>query len=375
MKSDLVPTDSQYPYVQLIEGKTNAQLAMAVVTVGDNQTYLAYENDLFLYQQATNTLQLIDKGQAADYGFIQQLYYDAATANVWVVRPNRLSIINTTSPLSANQTIALKNIVATRLFPLGKDWLISTMNQDLVIYNVENQQYTPLLLAKDDLAFTNSKVHFIKNQDALHFWIATDNGLYWASKTEGLLAHYEPNEQGANYLPVADIFHVSNAKMGDFWLATTSGLIHWMPPTIAKDATNIGVQRIVTTEQGLPNNELLAAYEDDDGFVWMPTPHGLIQWQIETGLSKTYQKEDGLSHGSFQEYAHTQAADGTLYFGGYQGFNVFHPKDFKAVNFRPENHIIITEYEQYASSSDKIENYLPEIIKNKSITLQPGDNF
>ncbi|MEM1119669.1 MAG: ATP-binding protein, partial [Bacteroidota bacterium] len=320
---------------------------------------------------------LLDKGSPLN-GYIGQLVSHTSANTILGTYQDRLFTINPRNLRIKDQPIQLKDIFGKGLFPLdtfNKQWLIYSKNEGLLVYDSTSQQLAPFSSANETINFQDRKIHFVKNHDSQHFWIATDNGIYWASKKEGLLTHYGPNEPGINQLPVADIFHIADAKEGGFWLATRSGLIYWIPPPLAKDTTEVGVRQIINTANGLLTNELLAAYEDDYGYVWMPTPKGLIQWQIKTGLSKTYQEEDGLSHGSFQEYAHTQAADGTLYFGSYQGFTTFHPKDFKAVNFNPENPLIITENEQHISATDKIENRLKEITQAKSITLQPGDKF
>lgn len=357
--------------------KDSEQLGVTVAAVGDSLVFLGFQSKLYVYQKQTRSLRLLDKGNLLN-GYIGQLVKHAPTNTVWGTYLDRLFTINQSNLRVKDQPIRLKDIHQRGLFPLdslSSQWLIYSEKEGLLVYDNATQQVASFPSVNGAIKFQDRKIHFVKNHDAQHFWIATDNGIYWASKKEGLLTHYGPNEQGIYQLPVANIFHIVDAKAGGFWLATRSGLVHWIPPPLAMDTTEVGVRQIVNTTHGLPTNELLAAYEDDYGFVWMPTPQGLIQWQIETGFSKTYQKEDGLSHGSFQEYAHTQTADGTLYFGSYQGFTTFHPKDFKDVNFNPENPLIITEYEQHTNATDKIENRLKEITQAKSITLQPGDKF
>ena len=156
-----------------------------------------------------------------------------------------------------------------------------------------------------------------------------------------------------------------------------SGLIYWNPSQ--NDSSHRDAHEGNTSDwkhfSKLPNNEILAAYEDDFGFVWMPTPHGLIQFQISTGLSKIYSVAQGLTDSGFQEYAHAVAEDGTLYLGGYNGFNIFHPRNFKNVNFNSQVPLIITDFEQHNVETGKIEYHLEQMMDKKEIVMRPGEKI
>lgn len=222
----------------------------------------------------------------------------------------------------------------------------------------------------------SANIHYFKREGKDKLWICSDAGLYLCSKENGVLARYNAFEEAPFYLPAQNIFHISDAKDGGYWLATMNGLIHLTESSHGTSQTVPTFEwKNHTDKDGLQTNEILAAYEDDYGFVWMPTPHGLIQLQINSGLSKIYLKKDGLSNSGFQEYAHGRAKDGTLYFGGYVGFNIFHPKDFKDVDWNPEVELIITDFEQHKDETDKIEFQLKQIVEEGEIVLQPGDKF
>ena len=222
------------------------------------------------------------------------------------------------------------------------------------------------------------KVHFVK-QFGEHLWIGTDDGLFIGSEEKGIQYHLNNNERNPLFLPANRFLDLLKSKDGGYWLATLEGLIY-----LKIDERNLSsgspqelpfTYRRYSREDGLLTNELLGVYEDDYGFLWIPTPHGLIQFQKHTQQSKAYQKSDGLTNSGFQEGAHLQAADGTLYMGGYQGYNIFHPKDFKDVSFNAEVPLVIMEYEQYNSQNNQIENRLSSLLKDQQITLEPGNKL
>lgn len=226
-----------------------------------------------------------------------------------------------------------------------------------------------------------SKIHFIEEGEEGQFWICSNTGLYLYSIEEGVIARYGNTQKGSYFLPASNFFHLSKAKFGGFWLATMNGLIYWQGLS-TKTNSFLKLQNCdsrsfcqFSIDNGLSNNEIFAAYEDDFGFVWMPTPHGLIQFQIDSGLSKTYLKSDGLSDSGFQEYVHLQLADGTFYFGGYNGFNILDPKDFKDVDLSPHAPLNIVDFEQYIDQTNQIEYQLADILRKGAIILKPGDKF
>ncbi len=257
-------------------------------------------------------------------------------------------------------------------------------NQGIILFDIEKESYTDFDKYNEFEAMANAQIHHFLKIDTQYFWTATDVGLYLCSFEKGVIAHYGNTQTGDYYLPANDFYHISKAKMGGYWLASMNGLIYWQPKHLShqneantdnKNNPKGASWKHFSTQNGLPTNEIFAAYEDDFGFVWIPTPHGLVQFEESSGLSKTYTKADGLSNSSFQEYAHDQAPDGTLFIGSYNGFNVFHPEDFKDVELIPQIPLIITDYEQHADDTDKIEYRLKEILEKGEIVLNPGDKL
>ena len=245
-------------------------------------------------------------------------------------------------------------------------------NKGIALFDIEKESHSKFTQKHGFKALGSAQIHHLLKIDEAHFWAATDAGLFLCSYEKGGLARFGEYEKDNHFLPANNFYHISKAKKEGYWLASTNGLIQF---SIDPAKPDIQQFKHFNTDKGLPTNELFAAYEDDYGFVWIPTPHGLVQFQVSTGLSKNYTKADGLSNSSFQEYAHARSPDGTFYFGSYEGFNIFHPKDFKEVELVPDVPLIITDFEQHLDETDKIEYSLEEILEKGEIVLQPGDKF
>lgn len=160
---------------------------------------------------------------------------------------------------------------------------------------------------------------FYENTEGM--WIATSQGLYLMNQRKKISACYAKFKKGKAFIPALNIKHIQEDKDGSFWMATGGdGLLHWQPKTEGYDQ--------YTTNNGLKDNNLYACYLDDFGQVWLPSNNGLMRFDKATKKIIHYTTLDGISDMEFNTISHFQGADGRLYFGGLNGVNQFHPKDF-----------------------------------------------
>lgn len=81
------------------------------------------------------------------------------------------------------------------------------------------------------------------------------------------------------------------------------------------------------------NDDVFEIQEDDNGFLWFSSNHGLSKLSISTigntsSLKvKTFDVEDGLQANQFNLWASFKSKDGNLFFGGVNGVNYFRPSD------------------------------------------------
>lgn len=157
--------------------------------------------------------------------------------------------------------------------------------------------------------------HFYQNEQGI--WIASSKGLFrMDSRTEAILDHFSI----ANGLPNDNLNHLYEDAEGVFWLATKGGgLIRW--------DRQKHTFRQFTRENGLSDNTIYAVYEDDFENLWLPSNYGLMRFDKNSQDTRVYLPKNGIAHEEFNTFAHFQAEDGTLYFGGLNGITQFHPKD------------------------------------------------
>ena len=197
---------------------------------------------------------------------------------------------------------------------------------------------------------------FHQNQEGI--WIGSSNGLYLLDEEKGLVAHHT--------FPFNHIKHINEDQDKNFWLATAGGgLIFW-------DRKDNHIRQY-TTDDGLSNNVIYAAYPDEEGFLWLPSNKGLMRFEKSTGDVITFLPKDGLSHEEFNTFSHFQATNGRLFFGGLNGITSFHPNEIQIQeNDAP---FILTEVNKYDDATGKTINVTDEFRDRNKLYLNPENKF
>ena len=115
--------------------------------------------------------------------------------------------------------------------------------------------------------------------------------------------------------------HISSVGIvnGEIWLGTLNdGVVSFHPET-------------ETTKfySGLTSKLVYAIEIDNNGLVWASTSRGLTRINPETDEVQNFGKGHGLQVEDFNSGASLKMRDGTLLFGGNNGFNAFNPRDIK----------------------------------------------
>jgi hypothetical protein len=122
------------------------------------------------------------------------------------------------------------------------------------------------------------------------------------------------------------------------WLGTFGGGLN-------RFDKNTGEVKYYTESDGLCNNVIYGILGDEQGNIWMSTNNGLSKFNPETEEFRNFDVTDGLQSNEFYWGAACARADGSLVFGGINGFNIFHPSDIRDNPFIPP--IVLTDFKIY----------------------------
>lgn len=103
----------------------------------------------------------------------------------------------------------------------------------------------------------------------------------------------------------------------------------------------------LTVDEGLPNGVIYGIIPEGESSFWMSSNKGLFRLDyeiieniIKVVKIKSYTVGDGLQSNEFNTGAYHKSEKGTIYFGGINGVNFFHPGDIK--NFREKKPVVLT---------------------------------
>lgn len=170
------------------------------------------------------------------------------------------------------------------------------------------------------------------------------NGQLWVGTQGGGLNLFDPRTKSFKHFKqnTNDITSLSNNTVrsiyedshGRLWIGTANGLNLFDRKTQKF--------KVINEKHGLPNNAIVSIQEDRSGRLWLFTRRGLSRFtpanddQIQQGnwgTFRNYDQTDGLPGTELD--VSFKGKDGTIYFGGTNGFAVFHPDVMQDNDFVP----------------------------------------
>ncbi len=167
------------------------------------------------------------------------------------------------------------------------------------------------------------------------------------------LTRYQHQPDNPNSLSNNIQHSIFESSKKEIWIGTYNGLNKLVPSLAgAGSGSSAGGFNPATAtfvsygeSDGLPSGEIHGILEDGRGHLWISTSNGLTRFDPATGTFKNYSVDDGLQSRQFKYGAFFEGRDGKMYFGGINGFNVFHPDSIKENPHVPP--IVITDFQVF----------------------------
>jgi hypothetical protein len=176
------------------------------------------------------------------------------------------------------------------------------------------------------------------------FWIGTNNGLNLLkvpynkldlsgkSKPKIGFEHFIAVKADRNYLYANEINCIFENTDGNIWIATQGGGISIYNPDSNKFTT-------ITSEDGLPGNDIQGILNDHAGVKWISSNKGMVAFDPKNQVKPfTYYSSsaDGLQGETFKVNSYYKSDDGQMFFGGDNGFTTFLPSEIKSNPIPPK---------------------------------------
>ena len=240
---------------------------------------------------------------------------------------------------------------------------IGDWGDGLIFYDHRSRQFTFHRPNSKDAGYLSDNVVFSLCEDRQgNIWVGTENGLNRFDRSTGKFVRYEHDEKNPYSLSHNTVYTLLVDHQGYLWVGTQHGLNRL-------DEKNNRFTRYGRKE-GLPSDVIKGILEDEKGNLWLGTNKGISRFNIRQNSFRNYDVNDGLQVEEFNRNACYKAADGTMYFAGTTGINIFHPDSLRENPYVPP--VVITDFQIFNKSvnlSDKDSPLQQSINQTKELTL------
>ncbi len=220
-------------------------------------------------------------------------------------------------------------------------WL-GTIGGGLNRFELQNKSFRHFqVVANKKGCLSNNNVTAIFRDKYKDLWVGTVNGLNrFKPLQQSFLCFqhdpYNPSSISSDFIRV-----IFEDRSGQLWIGTNGGGLN----KVVRSKNNS--ERVVfihyREKDGLPNNVVLGILEDDRGSLWLSTNKGISRFDPQKETFKNYDLRDGLQSNEFNRNAYFKGKSGEMFFGGINGFNIFHPDHIRENPYIPE--IVITDFQ------------------------------
>ncbi|MGD9555797.1 MAG: two-component regulator propeller domain-containing protein [Mangrovibacterium sp.] len=212
-------------------------------------------------------------------------------------------------------------------------WL-GTYNIGLFYYDFNTQKVTAFRPdPTDPKSISSIQIRAVFKDSYGGLWVGTHSGLNYKPKGSNNFIRYYYNGTKGQRISNNEVFAIWEDHSGKIWIGTAGGGVDCYDPE-TRQFTNL------TPREGLAGYNVYGILDDNSGNLWFSTDNGISCYHPNENTFKNYSQKDGLQGNQFNPGAAFKCRDGSMLFGGPNGFNLCMPNAIKTNPFVPE--VILT---------------------------------
>ena len=175
-------------------------------------------------------------------------------------------------------------------------------------------------------------------------WVGTDGGgLNLYDRQTGVFHRFRHDPEDPSSIGADTVYAVHVDASGRVWVGTRDGGISRVVGS-SRDPQRIQFSNF-SHAAGLSNDAVYGVLSDRNLELWLSTNRGLTRFDPASGEFKEYKRSHGLQAEEFNFGAYFRNSAGELFFGGTNGFNVFHPSELESNKQGPR--VVLTSYSKF----------------------------
>jgi PAS domain S-box-containing protein len=247
---------------------------------------------------------------------------------------------------------------------------IGTIGGGLNKFDRKKKRFTHYKSEKENPKSLNcNSIFAIYEDENGRLWLGTDRGgINIFDPGTGNTIQYVMEPENLNSLSNNFVTSIHKSRTGLIWVGTYGGGLNKFDPST-------GNFKHYRKKEGLPSDVINGFLEDEDGYLWLSTNNGLSKFDPVGESFRNYFRTDGLQENEFNQGAAFKSnRTGEMYFGGINGFNLFHPGEVIENNFIPK--VLITDFKLFNRSvSETPDPSVPKsILETRRIDLMYKDH-
>jgi len=188
---------------------------------------------------------------------------------------------------------------------------------------------------RSGLSGAGEEIQFIFQDSTDALWYGTFGaGLYRLDRATNHVAHYLTDLDNPATIASNGLYSIACDRAGAIWIGLFVGLDRYNRPTDSFEH--------FTERDGLASNFVKSILADDHGMLWLSTTKGLSRFDPVKRQFTNFGIEDGIQANEFRTGSCFKAKDGKMYFGGVNGYNVFHPDSIRENPIPPP--VVLTSF-------------------------------
>ena len=204
--------------------------------------------------------------------------------------------------------------------------LLIGSDEGLNLFDPVSKRFKLFNLAGSNTVF-DKKITALFQDRQNKIWIGTPGGLY--SLNPNLTVKPEDFRDQSGNAFKSNINCIQQDSEGNIWLGTYHrGL------TLLKQGNR--TFEVFNHKNDLPSDNILSLVEDNQNNLWIGTDNGLVKYDRKARSFRSFNILDGLPDNQFNTNSFYKAANGTLFFGTFNGMVTFDPGKIEKNNTAPK---------------------------------------
>jgi diguanylate cyclase (GGDEF)-like protein len=275
-----------------------------------------------------------------------------------------------------NDTTSLSSDFVVSIFEdkAGRIW-VGTIDGGLDRFDPRTKKFFHVPGNSDaDSSHLRSGVMYLAEDGFGMLWLGTVEGLARFNPQTGDIRRYTSGNRDGS-LSYDNIYSLYVDRSGTLWIGTKGGGLNRMdvPPWNGPEPRFTHY----STTDGLPSNVVDGILADDHGVLWLSTSSALCRFDPKEGKGRAFFSQASMQNNEFLRNAFYRSPQGEMFFGGNNGFCVFHPDEITYDSYAPQ--IMMTDFQVFNKSVPVLEKVngltilTRTIGETREITLSPKE--